>query len=123
MAIKKSFTIAGENATSLNKTDVSKKEKNRNVQWLVLALIGIIFLLLIILIVVLKKKKMIRFNKFVRQLIVCNFIRKRSTISAPFSYKSVPASKKLTFHLYYWIENEKLDKRNINFLKAGTCFS
>lgn len=55
--LKKSFTITEEKATALNKTDVSKKEESRNVQWLVLGLVGIIFLLLIILIVVLKKKK------------------------------------------------------------------
>ncbi|MGM0178412.1 DUF916 and DUF3324 domain-containing protein [Enterococcus sp. AZ159] len=55
--LKKSFTITEEKATSLNKTDVSEKEESRNVQWLVLGLVGIIFLLLIILIVVLKKKK------------------------------------------------------------------
>ncbi|KXF69487.1 DUF916 and DUF3324 domain-containing protein [Enterococcus faecalis] len=55
--LKKSFTITEEKATALNKTDVSEKEESRNVQWLVLGLVGIIFLLLIILIVVLKKKK------------------------------------------------------------------
>lgn len=55
--LKKSFTITEEKATALNKTDVSRKEESRNVQWLVLDLVGIIFLLLIILIVVLKKKK------------------------------------------------------------------
>ncbi|EGP5620188.1 DUF916 and DUF3324 domain-containing protein [Enterococcus faecium] len=55
--LKKSFTITEEKATALNKTDVSKKEESRNVQWLVLGLVGIIFLLLIILIVVLKKKR------------------------------------------------------------------
>lgn len=54
--LKKSFTITEEKATALNKTDVSKKEESRNVQWLVLGLVGIIFLLLIILIAVLKKK-------------------------------------------------------------------
>lgn len=55
--LKKSFTITEEKATALNKTDVSEKEESRNVQWLVLGLVGIIFLLLIILIVVLKKKR------------------------------------------------------------------
>ncbi|EOD4232307.1 DUF3324 domain-containing protein, partial [Enterococcus faecalis] len=55
--LKKSFTITEEKATALNKTDVSEKEESRNVQWLVLGLVGVIFLLLIILIVVLKKKK------------------------------------------------------------------
>ncbi|EHZ0460790.1 DUF916 and DUF3324 domain-containing protein [Enterococcus faecalis] len=55
--LKKSFTITEEKATALNKTDVSKKKESRNIQWLVLGLVGVIFLLLIILIVVLKKKK------------------------------------------------------------------
>ena len=55
--LKKSFTITEEKATALNKTDVSEKEESRNVQWLVLGLVGIIFLLLIILIVVLRKKR------------------------------------------------------------------
>ncbi|EHQ8840335.1 DUF3324 domain-containing protein, partial [Enterococcus faecalis] len=55
--LKKTFTITEEKATALNKTDVSEKEESRNVQWLVLGLVGIIFLLLIILIVVLKKKR------------------------------------------------------------------
>ncbi|HDP1317577.1 TPA: DUF3324 domain-containing protein, partial [Enterococcus faecalis] len=55
--LKKSFTITEEKATALNKTDVSKKEESRNVQWLVLGLVGIIFLLLIILVVVLRKKR------------------------------------------------------------------
>ncbi|MGM0106759.1 DUF916 and DUF3324 domain-containing protein [Enterococcus sp. AZ197] len=55
--LKESFTITEEKATALNKTDVSEKEESRNVQWLVLGLVGIIFLLLIILIVVLRKKR------------------------------------------------------------------
>ncbi|MGM0106867.1 DUF916 and DUF3324 domain-containing protein [Enterococcus sp. AZ197] len=55
--LKESFTITEEKATALNKTDVSEKEESRNVQWLVLGLVGIIFLLLIILIVVSKKKR------------------------------------------------------------------
>ena len=55
--LKKSFTITEEKATALNKTDVSKKEENKNVLWLVLGLVGIIFLQLIVLVVVLKKKK------------------------------------------------------------------
>ncbi|EPH84327.1 hypothetical protein IGL14_002655 [Enterococcus sp. DIV1938] len=55
--LKKSFTITEEKVTALNKTDVSEKEESRNVQWLVLGLVGIIFLLLIILIVVLRKKR------------------------------------------------------------------
>lgn len=55
--LKNSFTITEEKATALNKTDVSEKEESRNVQWLVLGLVGIIFLLLIILIVVLRKKR------------------------------------------------------------------
>ena len=57
MQLKESFTITEEKATALNKTDVSEKEESRNVQWLVLGLVGIIFLLLIILIVVLRKKR------------------------------------------------------------------
>ena len=55
--LKKLFTITEEKATALNKTDVSKKEESRNIQWLVLGLVGVIFLLLIILIVVLRKKR------------------------------------------------------------------
>lgn len=55
--LKKSFTITVEKATVLNKTDVSKKEENIDVQWLVFGLAGVILLLLIILVVVLKKKR------------------------------------------------------------------
>lgn len=55
--LKELFTITKEKATALNKTDVLKKEENKNVQWLVLGLVEIIFLLLITLVVILKKKK------------------------------------------------------------------
>lgn len=47
----------GKTVVKFDSNDVSKKEESRNVQWLVLGLVGIIFLLLIVLVVVLKKKK------------------------------------------------------------------
>ncbi|WP_280115505.1 hypothetical protein [Enterococcus gallinarum] len=62
--LKKSFTITEERATALNKTDVSKKEENKNVQWVVFILIGIILLLIVILAIVLKSSnKGFKFRK------------------------------------------------------------
>lgn len=62
--LKKSFTITEEKATALNKTDVSKKEENKNVQWIVFILIGIILLLIVILAIVLKSSnKGFKFRK------------------------------------------------------------
>lgn len=55
--LQKSFKISSDKASELNKTDVSEKEENSNIRWLLIGLTGIILALLIILIIVLRKKR------------------------------------------------------------------